>query len=460
MKRTGGFATRTGTAVLRMLDGARQHPVLARLYAFVPFTWRLALRRWVHAAAGRPMPPLPFPESGRSLKYGAVHASGPGANLLGYARGEFGIGQNVRSYAQALASVRHPFSIFNFDVGRASRQQDHSMDQYLSDHLGYACNVFFINADQLPIARRVLGRNAFAGRHNVGFWVWELERFPRDWHAAFRLVDEIWCPTEFVRKAVAAATDKPVLRMPKAIEFDLPEGMGRAHFGLPADEFVFLFSFDFNSFVARKNPEAVIAAFRRAFADGTRGVRLLVKSTNGRRFAARLDALRHAVADDPRIEVRDAFLTRDEMFGLLNVADCYVSLHRSEGFGLGMAEAMYLGKPVIATRYSGNLDFMDDENSLLVDCGMVPLRHGDYPYWKGQSWAEADVDHAARLMRRVFDDRDFARSIGAHAAASIRRTNSRAACGAAVRNRLLEIDRARESGNGATRLSGNRHQAV
>ena len=443
------FGASVGRSMLRVLARGKEHAGLARIYACIPFAWRLALRRWVHVAAGVPMPPLPFPTAARSSEPLASHAPGPGVNLLGYARGEFGIGQNVRSYARALESIHHPISIFNFDVGRASRQQDHSMDRFVSDRLDYACNVFFINADQLPIARHVLGRNAFAGRRNVGFWVWELERFPRDWRTAFRLVDEVWCPTEFVRTAIAAATDKPVLRMPKAIEFDVPLDMNRARFGLSPDEFVFLFSFDFNSFVARKNPEAVIAAFRRAFADGTRGVRLLIKSTNGERFRDRLDALRRDVADDPRIEVRDAFLTREEMFGLQNVADCYVSLHRSEGYGLGMAESMYLGKPVIATRYSGNLDFMDDENSLLVDFNMVPLRRGDYPYWKGQSWADADAGHAASLMRRVFDDRAYASELGARGAASIRRTNSRATCGEAVHKRLLEIERERAAGAAA-----------
>jgi glycosyltransferase involved in cell wall biosynthesis len=364
-------------------------------------------------------------------------------NLLGYARGEFGIAENVRSYARAIEQQGHPFLIFNFDVGTASRQRDNSMERHFSDTLRYAQNVFFINADQMQIARDVLGRQAFAGHHNIGFWVWELENFPRDWRGAFDLVDEVWVPTEFVRKAIAVRTDKPVLRMPKAIEFEAPVGMDRAHFGLPGDEFVFLFSYDFNSFASRKNPEATIAAFRAAFADGTGGVRLLVKSTNGGRFPDKLAALQHSVVDDPRIEVRDGFLSREEMFGLQNTTDCYVSLHRSEGFGLGMAECMYLGKPVIATAYSGNLDFMDHDNSLLVDYKMVSLRNGDYPYWQGQQWADADVAHAARLMRQVFDDREFAQRIGAAAAASIRRTNSKIVCGAAVAKRLGEIDRRR-----------------
>jgi glycosyltransferase involved in cell wall biosynthesis len=305
--------------------------------------------------------------------------------------------------------------------------------------------VFFVNADQMQIARNVLGREAFAGHHNIGFWVWELEKFPREWRDAFKLVEEVWVPTGFVRETIAAATDKPVLRMPKAIEFEAPVGIDRAHFGLPSDEFVFLFSYDFNSFIARKNPEAAIAAFRQAFADGVDGVRLVVKSTNGERLPEKLASLQRSVADDPRIEVRDGFLSRDEMFGLQNSVDCYVSLHRSEGFGLGMAECMYLGKPVIATAYSGNLDFMDHDNSLLVDYKMVPLRDGDYPYWQGQQWADADVAHAARLMRQVFDDREFARRVGAAAAASIRKTHSKAVCGAALVARLQEIDRRRSA---------------
>jgi glycosyltransferase involved in cell wall biosynthesis len=441
----GGLTARAGRLVLRALGWGKRRSGLARLYTRIPFSWRLGLRRRAHAAAGMPMPPLPFPTAERRVEKvsRALPPVSPGVNMLGYARGEFGIAQNVRSYAHALEQVSHPFGIFNFDVGVASRQQDHSMDRHFADTLRYADNVFFVNADQMQIARNVLGREAFAGHHNIGFWVWELEKFPREWRDAFKLVEEVWVPTGFVREAVAAATDKPVLRMPKAIVFEAPVGIDRAHFGLPSDEFVFLFSYDFNSFIARKNPEAVIAAFRQAFADGVGGVRLLVKSTNGGHFPDKLAALQRSVADDPCIEVRDGFLSRDEMFGLQNSVDCYVSLHRSEGFGLGMAECMYLGKPVIATAYSGNLDFMDHDNSLLVDYKMVPLRDGDYPYWRGQQWADPDVAHAARLMRQVFDDREFAGRVGAAAAASIRKTNSKAVCGAALVARLQEIDRRR-----------------
>jgi glycosyltransferase involved in cell wall biosynthesis len=442
--------SRLGRSMLRAFNWAKQHSRMAHLYSRLPFAWRMWLRHRLHDASGVPMPPMPLVSAERRQRH-AVQQSGtrelPGVNLLGYARGEFGIAENVRSYARALEQADFPFLIYNFDVGAASRQQDRSMERCFSETLQYGNNVFFINADQMQIARDVLGNDTFAGRHNIGFWLWELEKFPEAWQGALDLVDEVWAPTQYVCKAISACTGKPVLRMPKAIEFDAPQGMGREHFGLPDGEFVFLYSYDFNSFKARKNPEAVIAAFRKAFAGDAPGVRMLVKSINGERHAGQLAALQGMVADDPRIEVRDGFLDRAEMFGLQNAVDCYVSPHRAEGFGLGMAECMYLGKPVIATGYSGNLDFMDRDNSLLVNYRMVPLREGDYPFWQGQQWADPDIDHMAALMRQVFDDREFARRIGAVAAASIRRTHSKAVCAAAVTARLAAARQAgREPG--------------
>lgn len=438
---------RLGAMLLGVFAWASRRSGWRNLYARIPFGWRLALRRRLHAVARVPMPPVPFGDAGTRIRASGPTpaAAGAGINLLGYARGEFGVAENVRAYARALERVAYPFLIFNLDAGETSRQRDLSMERYFSDTLRHVINVFFINAEQMQIARGVLGRAAFSGRYNIGFWAWELERFPVEWHGAFDLADEVWTPSNFVRAAVAASTSKPVLRMPTPIECESPQGMDRAHFGLPQSDFVFLFSFDFNSFVSRKNPEAVIAAFRRAFGADVQGVRLLVKSTNGSHFPDELARLRDVAAGDPRIELRDGFLSREEMSGLQNSVDCYVSLHRAEGFGLGMAECMYLGKPVIATGYSGNLDFMDRDNSLLVDYKMVPLHDGDYMCWRGQHWADPDVTHAARLMRQVFGDRDLARRIGASAAASIRRSHSYAVCSAALTRRLREIEVPRAS---------------
>ena len=315
------------------------------------------------------------------------------------------------------------------------------MERHFSETLRYATNVFFINADQMQVARDALGATAFAGRYNIGYWLWELEHFPRAWDRAFDLVDEVWAPTEFVRAAIAANTRKPVLKIPVTIDFEVPTGMDRAHFGLDSDAFVFLFSYDFNGFAARKNPEATIEAFRRAFPDRRQNARLVVKSINGHRFPERLAQLARSVSEDPRIEVRDGFLARGEMHALQNACDCYVSLHRAEGFGLGMAECMYLGKPVIATAYSGNMEFMTPQNSCPIDYTLVPVQEGEYPFWQAQHWAEADVEAAARAMRRVFDDREWASKLGGRAAADVRARLSRAGCAEAMAARLDAITR-------------------
>ncbi len=435
-----------GQLLLRMLAWGRRRALLVRWYQRVPQNWRMAVRRRAYAYSGVPLPPTALPRAPRVRRESARAAVKPdenarGVNLVGYARGEFGIAENVRSYARALEAAKYPFLIRNFDVGVASRQLDQSMERYFSETLRYGVNVFFINADQMQVARDALGAAAFEGRCNIGYWLWELEHFPRAWDGALDLVDEVWTPTEFVRAGIAAKTEKPVLKIPKAVEFTPPAGMDRAHFALPPDAFVFLFSYDFNGFAARKNPEAVLAAFRRAFPAEQRNVKLLLKSVNGHRFPEKLAELMQAVADDPRIEVRDGFLAREEMFGLQNAIDCYVSLHRAEGFGLGLAECMYLGKPVIGTAWSGNMEFMTAENSCLVDYTLVPVREGEYPFWQGQRWAEADVDAAARAMRRVVEDREWARALGRRAAADIRAQLSKAACAQAMIARLDALAR-------------------
>jgi glycosyltransferase involved in cell wall biosynthesis len=446
----GGMRFRTGQALLRSLAWGRRQAMLARWYSRLPSGLRGSVRKRAYALTGISLRGADLPSVSTTRREGksaspafrggsATSSDETGVNLVGYARGEFGVAENVRSYARALVQADYPFVIRNFDIGVVSRQKDLSMEHHFSDALRYGVNVFFVNADQMQVAYDGLGPDAFKQRYNIGYWLWELENFPTAWDRAFGLVDEVWAPTEFVRAAIAAKTGRPVMKMPKAIEFDLPVGMGRSHFGLDSESFVFLYSYDFNSYASRKNPEAAIAAFRKAFADGRRDVRLMIKSINGERFPEKLSALLGDVADDARIEVRDGFLSREEMFALQNSVDCYVSLHRAEGFGLGMAESMYLGKPVIATGYSGNMDFMTPDNSCLVDYKLVPLVEGDYPFWQGQRWADADVDQAASFMRRMAEDRGYVVHVGSAGAQSIRHTNSKAVCAAAVTARLAEI---------------------
>jgi len=324
-------------------------------------------------------------------------------------------------------------------VERPSRQGDRSMQSLLSDKCPYDVNLFCVNADQMPIARELLGDAVFAGRYNIGCWFWELERFPERWHGAIDLVDEIWVTSPFVRDAIAACTPKPVHIVPVALGVDLPRSYSRDEFGLAEGVFTCLFSFDFNSYVTRKNAEGAIAAFRRAFADGRGDVRLVIKTINGERHPDALRRLVEAAGGDARIEVRDGILDRIGMWALQACCDCYISLHRSEGLGLGMAECMLLGKPVVATAYSGNLAFMDADNSCLVEYSLVPVKEGEYPAWRGQYWAEPDIEQAAAHLRRLADDRAYARQIGEKAKASVSQRLSAAASLAAITARLAAI---------------------
>jgi glycosyltransferase involved in cell wall biosynthesis len=165
---------------------------------------------------------------------------------------------------------------------------------------------------------------------------------------------------------------------------------------------MFLFIFDYYSTIERKNPVGLIEAFKQAFAPGE-GPVLVVKSINGHNNRGKREALRHAASGRSDILLVDEFYSPEHKSGIVSLCDAYVSLHRGEGFGLGMAEAMALGKPTIGTRYSGNLAFMDDQNSYLVDFELGTVPEGAGPYPAGSEWANPDVDHAARLMRFVYD---------------------------------------------------------
>ena len=359
-----------------------------------------------------------------------------GLNLVGYARGGLGLGENLRRFAETLHEAGLPFALVDFDANLGDRGRDDRLAARIRRDNPYPTNVFFVNADQMPIAHEHFGPAFFQARRNVGFWFWELERFPEAWAGAFDLVDEIWTASDFVRAAIAGRTSLPVHRVALPVGLPSTRPFERAEFGLPADPFLFCFHFDFHSFAQRKNPQAAIAAFREAFPAEDERAALLVKTINGGAAPGPMAALRAAIGDDPRILLLDGFLDHERATGLLSVCDAFVSLHRAEGFGLGMAEAMFLGKPVVATAYSGNLDFMTPANSCLVRHRLVPVGEGEYPYGAGQHWAEPDVGQAADFMRRLVDEPAFARAVGIAGAESIRRTHGRDACLASMASAL------------------------
>jgi len=418
----------TGIALLNLSAWIRRQPWLRAVYRHFPGALRSRTSGALAACASEQLKFKRTASWGRENRLPeavatpcqSVHASGAGVNIFAYARGQFGLAEGARLYARALLEEGYPVAIHDIDIDMPHGMDDYSLDPHIGGETPHEVNLVFVNPDYLEQATANIGCDRLGDRYTIACWFWELEKFPDEWLHALHRVDEVMVSTSFIRHAVARVTDKPVWSVPLPVNQSPDSGLARADFGLEEGDFIFLCSFDFNSYLARKNPRAAIEAFRRAFADHRPNVKLLVKSSNGHRHLEKLRALLNAAGADERIIVRDEVIDRDDFGALQRCADACVSLHRAEGFGLGLAECMRLGKPVIATAWSGNMEFMTPDNSCLVDYRLVPVGEGEYPHHAGQRWAEPDVDHAAELMRRLVEDPGFAASIGARAAQDVR----------------------------------------
>lgn len=329
-----------------------------------------------------------------------------GVNLFGFAYGELGIGEDLRMAVDACTAAGIPYRVVNIDAGKNLRQADQHLRQQVEQ--GVSDTPFAINVFCLPgfdtVSRVFLGMGpeVFEGHYNIGWWPWELPVWPKAWSGAFELVDEIWSGSTFAREMYARSTSRPVILMPLPVCVARHQPLPRRHFGLPERKFLFLFIFDFNSHLARKNPGAAVAAFREAFPASDRQVGLVMKAMNGRAGDAGWEAFRKQVAGDQRIVLITETLDRHAVLGLVDACDAYVSLHRAEGFGRTLAEAMLLGKPVVATDYSGNHDFMDRQLTFPVRYEEVAIQPGEYPFIEtedGATWAHPSMSDAARQMR-------------------------------------------------------------
>jgi glycosyltransferase involved in cell wall biosynthesis/2-polyprenyl-3-methyl-5-hydroxy-6-metoxy-1,4-benzoquinol methylase len=358
-----------------------------------------------------------------------------GVNIAGYFRAELGIGEAARQLAAAVEAAGLPHATTTYDA--TLNRQSHPFSDRPSG-AAYDLNVVCVNADSTPKFAGDVGPEFFRGRHTAGYWFWEVEDFPKSMHAAFDIVDEVWTATDFIARAVRGAGLKPVYTVPLPVSVPrFSPSLDRAHFGL-SDAFTFVFIFDFLSIFERKNPLGLISAFTTAFAPGE-GPVLVIKSINGNLRLAQLERLRAAIGDRTDVRIVDGYYTAEEKNALVGVADCYVSLHRSEGLGLTMAEAMALGKPVIATGYSGNLHFMTPENSFLVGYSRARVPPGCAPYPTTTEWAEPDEKEAAALMRDVYERRDAAREKGAIARQDILERHNLQTSAQAVRARVEAI---------------------
>ena len=375
-------------------------PIFRGAYRRLPHKVRVKIRQTIVNKAGNLEPNYDNKLSSRgSLSQDLP----PGVSLYGYLDSISGVGEGARRNIDCLrkAGIDHTsFNVVNGQNGSLSISSSQKMNRLRPAH---QVALFHVNADQVPRVMAEIPSAQLEGVYRIGYWAWELSEFPNEWIDAFEYLDEVWVCSEFVKLAVKKKTSRPVKVLPHAIPEYANKTAERTEFGLPDHKFLFFYSFDLNSYSTRKNPGDVYKAFKAAFGDANSfdDPMLVVKSHGSLTRDARWNALVEKLESDPRVVLFDMEMDQDRYQRLQSTCNAFVSLHRSEGFGLNMAEFMAMGKPVIATAYGGNLDFMTSENSYLVDFHLVPVGDENYIHGKDQYWAQPNIDHAAKLMREV-----------------------------------------------------------
>lgn len=365
----------------------------------------------------------------------------PGVNVVGYAYGELGIGEDSRMATKAFVAAGVPVGLLNFSPGSNVSERDVSMKSYVLDKPQYKVNMFCLTA--LEHARYFVtnGTYTIVGRHSIGYWPWELSTWPEEWEHLLSLVDEVWASSLHTYNALAPVASIKVKRVPMCVETGPISNLTRDDFLLPSKSFLFLFSFDLNSSAKRKNPKACLDAFMSAFpmSKNSDDVGLVIKVHPPKEENAEWKSLKELSLSDPRIRIVEQTLSRPDLMALYRVCNCFISLHRAEGFGRNIAETMLLGLPVLTSAYSGNLDFTSPHNSYLVQTWLVKLAENDYPYGSGQVWGEPSVQHASRLMRKIFEDQEATRAVARHAAEKINASYSANVIGAIYKRELCAL---------------------
>lgn len=356
--------------------------------------------------------------------------------VSGYLTAELGVGEAARLVIDGLEKA--DVSVQTRVIRAPLSRQNHPLPPTRNDRAGGDINIFCVNADATPGFLRDVASDFVNNRSIVGFWFWEIEEFPEEMHRAFDLVDEVWVGSEFTRQALLRVSPKPVYKfaLPRPeVELSNSEEAGarrRDH------EFVFLFCFDCLSVMRRKNPDGLVEAYRKAFPEQN-GTRLVIKTINGHHQLPEMERLRYLARDRSDISIQDGYLSAAGKNAMIRACDCYVSLHRAEGYGLTMTEAMTMGKPVIATGYSGNSEYMTQANSFLCPFEYGEVGAGSHPYPPTARWAEPDLTAACELMRQVYLDRDEAKRRGRQAAHDMQTLYAPQRCGEAMRRRLEVI---------------------
>ncbi|MEI7024947.1 glycosyltransferase [Paenibacillus sp. y28] len=396
-------------------------------------TKKLRLRRRLRLA--KPFCALPGGAAAADTWPGA-----PGMNIIGYHRAETGLGESCRMLAQGLQTTPIPFAMLHVQEGNSARMSDRRWDHKEAPHPLFRMNVFHLQPDSFHFAIRQLGTEVLQGRFNIGYWHWDLPDLPDHIHPHFKHLHEVWVPSHFALDAVSRSSPVPVVRIPVPVHVGIPFTQDRTYFRLPEKSFLFLCTSDIRSSEkARLNPQGAIRAFQQAFSPHDSNVGLVVKMNGLDAGTGERDQIKQHLKGWPNIYVLDKTLGRSEFNALLHVCNAVISLHRSESVGLTLAEAMYIGKPVIGTNWSANTDFMNNSNSCPVHYEEIPVGQDIGPYQAHQRWADPDIEHAAHFMRRLQRETEWRKEIAAKGQITIRTRYSPEVCGLLAMNRLVRL---------------------
>ena len=367
-----------------------------------------------------------------------------GINLYGLFKTEIGLAQGAKLYARALEKGNIPHTLLNLDFIPDLPQEDKTFDDRLTVENKYAINVVHINPPQWQDALGTFPQSHFDRHYNVGIFQWELETLPDDWKPLFDYVDEVWTPSEFTARTMRKETDKPVIPILYGMEtpYDetpYDETLTRADFGLNEDDFLVLMMFDSNSYASRKNPGAAIDAFREAYGENPEHVKLVIKINNPK--AKDIAFVEEHIGGNTGYTLITERMEKKKLNSLIRLCDVMISMHRAEGFGLVMAEAMALGTPAVATDWSANTEFMPEEAACPVRYKMIPVA-GGYQFDNGQMmWADPDTHHAAEYLKRLRDDPEYYRQKAEAGKRFIAENLSMERCADNMRQRIDEITR-------------------
>lgn len=328
-----------------------------------------------------------------------------GVNLIGNICAESGLGQSCRLVASALDKTGFPLSIYKYEQLGAEGQGDHSWENRLSKELPYDVNLIHINPHELGLAFIQQDASVWNYRYNIGYWLWELEEFPDEWIPCFQCLDEIWAPSEFICNAIRKKTTLPVRCMSYYVGVHIGTIYERKHFGIPEDKFLYLMMYDQSSCMERKNPIGVLNAFKMAFEKENENVGLVIKINNPTPESRK--QIRSVLDGYTNVYLIEETLSRDEVNSLTKCVDVVVSLHRAEGFGLVLAEAMLLGTPTVATNWSSNTEFMNENVACMVDYELITIEKDMPPFKAGNRWADANLDQAAGYMKKLYEDKEY-----------------------------------------------------